>query len=375
MMLVAWLNLHAGFVVGIGMIAFHSLERFGGVWLRQRSITAACAATWHLMLAAPVAMLCLRLNPYGWEYIPYLIRAISMPRPLIREWQPLWQTYMPLMTVSVFLVGLGLFAYAQRHTRFSRSRGAAFLALCTYMAIKHIRHGSIYAVVWIAYVPAWISHTPLGRALIACIDRHRQFAIRTSQSVAVAGILYACVHQFWLPSMPPHRVHSTACYPTGAVEYLKQNHFRGNLVTPFHVGSYVSWEMYPHVKVSLDGRYEVAYQEHVMPEHNQFFGGLDDWWTFLEAYPTDAVLVHVQAPVVEKLGLLGKNYCALDRPGLAEYWEVVYRDDSFVILAAEHCHLPSVDHTNRPLHDGAWPAFSSQHAHWNRTRPDRVAFH
>jgi hypothetical protein len=372
-MLVAWLNLHAGFVVGVGLIAFHSLERFGGVLLRERSLKVAFKATWHLMLAAPAAAMCLQLNPYGSEYIPYLLRAITMPRPLIREWNPLWTTYLPVLTVGVFLVSVGLFAYAQRNIRFSRSRGAAFLALCTFMAIKHIRHGSIYGVVWIAYVPAWISHTALGKAFVGVIDGNRRVAIRTSQVIAAVAMLYACCHQFWMPTMPPQRVYSTACYPTGAVEYLKANKFSGNIVTPFHVGSYVSWEMYPAVKVSLDGRYEVAYQEHVMPEHNAFFGGESEWWKFLEKYPSDAVLVHIQAPVVEKLHMLSDAYCDPAGPGLMEYWNVVYRDDAFVILAAEHCHLPHIDRSGQPLHDGAREAFSSTHAHWHRATPKSIA--
>ncbi|MEZ6134790.1 MAG: hypothetical protein R3C53_07765 [Pirellulaceae bacterium] len=369
-MLVAWLNLHAGFVVGAGMIAFHTLERFGTAWWCKRTWMAGLQATWHLLLAAPVAVLVLRINPYGWEYIPYLVRAISMPRPLIREWQPLWQTYMPVMTVIVFAGSVALFAYAQRNTRLRRARGAAFLAICTYMALKHIRHGSIYAVVWIAYVPAWISHTRLGRNLIAMIDRDRSIAIRVSQGIVCATLLFATYHQFWMPTMPPRRLYSTACYPIAAVEYLQENNFSGNLLTPFHVGSYVSWEMYPDVKVSLDGRYEVAYQEQVLPEHNAFFGAEGDWWEFLERYPTDAVLVHIQAPVVEKFGILSDS-AETPHPPLKEAWRVVYRDDSFVILAADHCRLPTVDRTGDALPDGAWEAFSRTHAHWNR-RPNRV---
>ena len=65
-MLVAWLNLHAGFVVGLGLIAFHSVERFLFVAFRKKSLLAASKATWHLMLTAPAAVCVLPINPYGW---------------------------------------------------------------------------------------------------------------------------------------------------------------------------------------------------------------------------------------------------------------------------------------------------------------------
>ncbi len=371
-MLTAWLNLHAGFVVGLGLIAFHSLERFAAAWFSKRSLLSALADTWHLIVAAPLAVGTLGLNPYGWQYIPYLVRAIGMDRPLIREWQPLWMTYDPLLTLTVFGISIGLFVYTQRNTRVRRLRGSAFLALSAYMTLKHIRHGSIYGVLWIAYVPAWISRTKLGKGLVRSIDNNRRGVVRTCQVVAAACLLFASVNHFWRPTLPPQQLYSTACYPTGAVQYLKEHQFQGNLMTPFHVGSYVSWEMYPDVKVSFDGRYEVAYQDNVMPEHNLFLGGEEGWWTILDKYPTDAVLVHKPAPVCEKLEVFRAGYAG-EVPHTKQQWRFVYEDDSFLVLAADHCKLPSVNRASERLEDGAWEAFSESHAHWQRWTPRTVA--
>ncbi|MCA9132003.1 MAG: hypothetical protein KDA45_02565 [Planctomycetales bacterium] len=373
-MLVAWLNLHAGFVVGLGLMGFHGLERVAHAWLRERRLLAALASTWHLFLAAPLAMLSLLINPYGWQYIPYLIRAIRMPRPLIAEWQPLWQTYAPLWTLVMFAVCMGLFLYAQRHTRLQRLRGAAFLAVCSYMALKHIRHGSIFAVVWMAYVPAWISRTSAGKAWVRFIDAHRLPAVRISQAVAAGCLLFATLHHFWRPTLPAQRVYSTGCYPTAAVDYLQHNHFAGKLLTPFHCGSFVSWEMYPAVKVSLDGRYEVAYQESVLPEHNHFFRGEGRWWTLLDRYAPDAALVHRQAAVCELLlTVLGQDSSAKSKPSKLAGWRVVYEDDSYVLIAPQNSHLPYVDRRGQALPDRAWAAFSAAHAHWNRRPPSSLA--
>lgn len=364
-MLTAWLNLHAGFVVGLGLIAFHSVERFATSWFTKRSISSAFNDTWHLMLAAPLAVGALGLNPYGWQYIPYLMRAIRMERPLIREWLPLWNTYSPVLTLTMFAASIALYIYAQRNSPARRLRGSAFLALSAYMAIKHIRHGSIYGVMWIAYVPAWISRTSLGKNLVVLIDRNRQGMIRTSQVVAATCFLFACTHHFWLPSLPPKPLYSSACYPTGAVEYLKENRFKGNLMTPFQIGAYVSWQMYPDVKVSFDGRYEVAYQEHIMSDHKLFMDGGNEWWKILDKYPSDAVMVHKPALVCEKLEVFRDGYVG-ERPKTEKQWRFVYEDDAMLILAADHCNLPSVDRRGEKLRDGAWEAFSQSHAHWAR---------
>ncbi len=366
-MLVFWLNVHAGFVVGLGLIAFHSIERFLSAAFHSRSIVAAVSKTWHLIAAAPAAVMVLPLNPYGWNYITYLIDAIRMPRPLIKEWQPIWNTYSPVLTLGMLALCIGLFVYSHRVLKLRRLKGATFLALCFYMTIKHIRHGSILAVVWIAYVPAWISRTRLGKNLVHVVDQHRTFTIRACQGVAATSLLFAACNHFWMPSLPPRPLHSTACFPTDAVEFLKDNNFNGNLLTPFHIGAYVSWEMYPNVKVSFDGRYEVAYQANVMPEHNQFLGAEDNWWELLDNYPNDAALVHKQAPVAEKLDLWRRDDRSIDSPRAPTKpdWYIAYEDDSFIVLASPESNLPQVDRRGEELQDGAWEAFSSAHAHWH----------
>ncbi|MCA9125829.1 MAG: hypothetical protein KDB22_02045 [Planctomycetales bacterium] len=380
-MLILWLNLHAGFVVGLGMVAFHTLERIvasvhrgrlSGLSRFGQTMAQVLRDTWHLFLLAPAAVMALPLNPYGWKYIPYLIHAISMPRPLIREWKPIWHTYAPVWTILALLVALALFAYAQRCNPLRRLRGAAFLALAAYMSVKHIRHGSIFAVTWIAFVPAWISRTALGKQLVQKLESNQPKVVRVCQATAVLTMTFALANHFWLPSMPPAPLYSTACYPTGAVEFLKEHHFRGNLMTPFHVGAYVSWELFPSTRVSFDGRYEVAYQPQVMEEHNRFLGGEDNWWTVVDKYPTDAILVHKQAPVHDRLvTLLTRDKVTGEQRDVPENlvgWYVAYCDDSFSIIAGPHIRLPQVHRIGQPMQDGAWKAFSSEHAHWNHRR-------
>ncbi len=368
-MLVAWLNMHAGFVVGFGMIALHTVERWTSELCRV-GVKRAFRSILHLIVVAPLAALATLINPYGWDYIPYLIRAIRMPRPLILEWQPLWNSYAPVLTIVCFSGSVLLFAYSLRHLKnLIRMRGAISLASCTYMALRHIRHGSIFAVVWIAYVPAWLSRTPMGKALIALCERTPQIWIRGSQVVVAASLAWAVYHHVWMPSLPSRPVYSKSCYPSEAVEYLREQRFSGNLITPFQYGSYISWRMFPQVKVSLDSRYEVAYQEHVLAEHVQFTKAQGDhWWALLDQYPTDLALIESTAPVVAQLDKLSTAYSTENPPPTREPWEIVYRDDSYVILASQTWaeKLPRVDRRQQHLADRVDEAFSMATSHWYR---------
>ncbi len=361
-LLVAWLNIHAGFVVGLGLYGFHCLERFGLAWFESKSLTKAVERTWHLILGGLSVVLALPLNPYGWEYIPYLIHAIAMPRPLIQEWHALWHTFAPEITVPTFVLSVFMFAYCQRYTRLGRMRGAAFLALAAYETLKHIRHGSLYGTIWLAYVPAWLSHTPLGKSIVGIVESRREMTVRACQVVAIISLAFACANQFWRPTLPPTPEHSVASYPTSAVEYLKQHAFAGNLLTPFNQGAYVSWEMFPAVRVSLDGRYEVAYQDQVMDDHYRLYSGQKDWPELLEKYPCDAVLVDQQADLRVQLEVLRDTSCTA-AGATTPRWHFVYEDDSFVILAPLNSPLPYVDRRGQPLADGAWDAFSSEQSY------------
>lgn len=366
-MLVAWLNLHAGFVVGLGLIAFHSIERFAATWFRSRSVAVACKDTWHLMATAPIAGATLLINPYGPQYIPYLIRAIGMDRPLIREWLPLWHTHDPFTTLALFVASLAMFVFALRFNPWSRAKGAAFLALSAYMTLKHIRHGSIFGVVWLAYVPAWISRTRLGKGLVEWIASNRNNSIRVCQSLTCVCLLFASYHHFWRPTLPPQPLYSSASYPSQAIAYLKKQDFSGNLMTPFHVGAYVSWEMYPQVRVSFDGRYEVAYQEHIMPDHNQFYDAEANWWKILDKYPTDAVIIHKQAKVCDQLAGFEDARGAVPHP-TEKSWQYAYEDDAYIVLVSDEYEIAKCDLRGDIIPDAAAEAFSSTHAHWNRSQ-------
>jgi len=143
-------------------------------------------------------------------------------------------------------------------------------------------------------------------------------------------------------------------------------------LTPFYAGSYVSWEMYPSVKVSLDGRYEVAYQDQVMPEHKQFSLAQGRWWELLDKYPSDAALIDTQWEVCSRIKeCFGSNSIGA-LPTLAN-WRIVYEDDSYLLIARDHVALPSVDHTGRPLGDGAWTVFTPNHSHWQRLAGPQIA--
>lgn len=81
-----------------------------------------------------------------------------------------------------------------------------------------------------------------------------------------------------------------------AVDYLRANSFRGNLMTYFDVGAYVSCELYPTAGAGVDSWYEAAYRPGALKENVALHPGPDSWRGTLARYPTDPVLSRNAAP-------------------------------------------------------------------------------
>ncbi|MEQ1828964.1 MAG: hypothetical protein ABL921_23580 [Pirellula sp.] len=326
---VVWLNMHAGFVVGVAMLVLHVGERWlTEIWLapNRLGVRAAYDKLWHHWILLPIIVLGLLVNPWGLAYAPYLLRAILMPRPTMLEWQPLWMTHDSFTSLAAFALSVLGLGYVAKNRQWTRLRGWLFCCIAAYMAMKHIRHGSIYALVWMTLMPGWLTPTAFGRSAIAAITNFRTIAIRTAGAIAVACSVFLYFHPLWKATLPSQDPHGAMVYPVDAVNFLREHQFSGNLMTPFASGAYVSWMCYPQIRVSIDGRYEVAYRDDVLPKHNRFYSAAPDWRDILHEFDADAVLVQSGSPVKKLL-----HGSSLASTG----WNMVYEDKVFSVFTKE----------------------------------------
>ena len=330
---VVWLNLHAGFVVGAGLLALYTLERLIRGLTHGQGLKATFRQTGHLFATGLAMVPLVLVNPYGWQYVPYLWEAITLPRPEIREWRPLWDDVHHRSFLVVYLSSLVMLGYAAFRRGPHRLPGLVMVLVPAWLALNHGRHLSIYAVVWFCYVPAYLSQTGLG-ASIRRTWRRSPVAI-TSAGVVLGTMMLALAtnQQFWQLRVPNTAPDGTPRFPVGAVDYLSAHRFTGNLMTPFAAGSYVSWNLHPAVKVSMDSRYEVAYPRGALEENFAFYRAEEGWQQALARYPTEAVLVPRTSPLDTLL---------LSHPG----WQRVYRDQGYAVFAKSDTssNLPVIEH-------------------------------
>ena len=305
-----WLNLHAGFVLGLALVVAHGFE----MALRRQPYG-------HLLLLAGIVAAMVAINPFGVSYYRYLAHALLMDRSQISEWWPLWRTEPRLF--GIYLASLALIGYCASQLGWRRLDGLLVLLVTAYAAASHTRHLPIYLIAWLSYVPGYLQLTPLGQ-WVAQIWQQRRMAIATAASLlAVVCASRAMALEPWRMRMPEAEADGLAglpVYPTQAVEHLRKTGFRGHLLTPFIAGGYCIWELYPQVKVSLDGRYEVAYQAGVFEDHVTLFEARSGWREVLAKYSADMLLVPVGCPLSAALA------------GNAQ-WGRVYADPGYELYA------------------------------------------
>jgi hypothetical protein len=319
-----WLNFHAGFVAGLAVFALHGLEQA----LRRKPVK-------HLLLAGLIMVALIAVNPYGLHYYSYLARAIPLDRSLIAEWGPLWTAWPPLLLVGAFCFILVLYVLGRLGP--GRASGWLVLLFTAYAALAHQRHLSMFAVAWLCLVPPLVEATKLGDMLRAFWTGRPAATAVLWCALAVLSGIGAIKNRPWELQVPANRGdHPLVTFPAGAAEHLRDAGFRGNLMTPFIVGAYVTWELYPGVKVSIDGRYEVAYLPEALREHHRFYGAEAGWREILRKYPTDAVLIAKPRPVSDALRKEGE-------------WTLVYEDDSYEVLARPGLALPRADRRGRRI--------------------------
>ena len=344
-LVVIWGNVHGGVISGIGLIGCYGVARTIESWFETRSIAGTFVKIRHLAFTGLATAGLLNVSPYGWDYVPYLIRAIRMPRALIPEWNAIWQldTFDALIYFSIsFAVAIA--ALYVNWTRTSAKPGddpadqrpvwsrdlftPMALLLTAYMAAKHYRHGSLYAVTWMCLVPPLLVGTSFSEAIEKIWNTRAKMINVFAIAIAVVAIGLSIKSEFWQLRVPGQRAYADEpilVYPVGPVDYLADNKFEGNLYVPFNLGAYVSWKLYPQVKVSIDSRYEVAYPPGALEKNVVCYFAMEGWPAKFNEHRADAILLPKSQKLAGEMSVLGQ----LDR---WQHWKVCYSDDEFLLM-------------------------------------------
>jgi hypothetical protein len=322
LVMVLWANLHGGFLAGLGAIgltlglrAVQCVTRDG---LRPRALAAA---TWPLGLTLTVCLAATLLNPFGLDLWRYILTELTHDtnRRYIDEWMPLLRFDPHAWTILTVFLLLGALAFVgllaqARSVRVADIPAWVWLLSClplTWMAFGSIRHVPLL-VLWAAPVLALLAQAAADRWATAGLWRAGWLTV-----TGLVGVPTVLTLHFVLANPGP-RV-AVGQFPSGAVSYIRQHDLRGNVYAPLEWGSYLTWELYPDVKVAMDGRNVTLFPSERVRENVTYFLFADVDSEVPLHYPTDYLLIPSAAPVLPAVREDGR-------------WQQVYADAESVLF-------------------------------------------
>jgi hypothetical protein len=245
--MIAWANLHVGFMVGIIPLAAFAAEHFL-LWTKSRSRN-------HLLAAIIPALACAAwlLNPYGVGVLrlPGKINSVPGIHEMLFEWMPLFNppnnlapaTYLAfaaMLTVAALILitakqwprpWIMVTALALLYLTFTARRQLAITSAALPVLVLPYA-GNLAAR--IRTLPQWLRYSAVGLCTAFAL-------ILKYTGLIVAGGL-------------PTASLAADAFPTGAVQFLKQHRPPAQIFNSYHYGAYLLYYLGPETKVFIDGR-------------------------------------------------------------------------------------------------------------------------
>jgi hypothetical protein len=311
-LMLLWANLHAGFALGVVLLA---------IFLAGTSLDAIFgfeswpAAKSRLRISSLVLITCVAvvaINPAGSKLYWYpfaTLRSASMQK-YIAEWaSPNFHQAQFVPLALLMLASLAALALSSK--RLSPAK-LLLLGATNFAALLSIRHIAIYALVV----------TPILSELLAGSVRPARTRVPGPRSLVMNGLLlagfgvFAVVHVASVIAHQPATV--AARFPERAVTFLSQQHIAGPVLNHYDWGGYMIWRLYPQYKVFIDGRADV-YGDTLMHDFASTYSLTDDWRAPLDRWQIRSIILPPDAPLITAL-----QHSAS--------WKKVYSDSQATIL-------------------------------------------
>lgn len=311
LIMVLWVNMHAGYLIGIVLLALFILTEVAERLLERENGDELPPALKPLLQTLALCLVASLLNPYTYNQWLYPFQVMSLTATdSITEWKspdfhkPLFKGYL------LYLIG---FFFLQNYTARRASLGGLLVPFSFItMSIVSVRHVPLallatlphYALTLRNLHLPWRRQGAMVQALLPRFDAFKRRA-RSAGSPAKAYLLSWALLALLLPGVVAMHYAMSGrldtfdnwAVPIGAVEFVNDNGIAGNVLNQYGQGGYLIFSLYPHSKVFIDGRADL-YGDKFFTTHQTIVNAGDGWQKLLARYDIDYVLLPNDTPVL-----------------------------------------------------------------------------
>ena len=309
-----WVNLHAGFALGLVLFALFLAGEFIERRLAQRP-SSFPKTNPHLPRAALIFLLDLLLvplNPNGLRMFSYPIetlRSTTMQNYIVEWASPNFHRpeYWPFL-----LILLATFATLCWSRNPLRPRDLILLLVALYASLISIRMIPLFVLIATPLIAKRLGNWPRSHP-------HPRSHFRTSLNAAIilAMTIFAVVRVSQV--IHHQREAETSEFPARAVAFLQQHPPAGPIFNLYDWGGYLIWKLYPTTPVFIDGRADL-YGPDLFHDFADVYQFKNHWQLILQRW-------HIQTVIIPPTSALAVGLQSA--PG----WTISYQDSQALILS------------------------------------------
>ncbi len=291
--MVIWSNMHGGCVAGLGLIILYSIGEF----LNKKEYK-------KYIITSVFTFLAFFINPYGFEYVKFLLMATTMKRPLIEEWVNsfvgVWNKHFLYKFYLIFSIIIALSSFIKSkldkknidYTRY------IVLLMTIYLSISHVKLQPFLPIAAAAYFYDdfycfFNKLVDFTNKILHITNENVKRIFKNTKEIIVYFFITLFIINTIMTFSPVPQIIKHA-YPYFAVEFIKKNNIKGKVIAPFGSGSYVIYKLYPDNLVYMDGRYEEVYPNEVFNLLAVFMDGLSGW-EYIFTYKPDIFIIPIDS--------------------------------------------------------------------------------
>lgn len=307
-LMVVWVNMHAGFAVGLALIVLTiaglALE---GILSREESVSVVWRRGRPLLLVGTICGGAVLLNPHGARMYLYPLETLKSHAMMkyIEEWFS--PNFHEVMFLPLLLLIFATFSVVALSSKRLRLLDLVLLLATTAGALRSARNIPFFVLIAMPLLVEhswnWITAHRWGLWLTrpekrelgsqAILKTALNLVLLVALPIAVAAMR---VHQ----SVAKQPVAEGKVFPAGALGFMREQRPPQPIFNDYGWGGYLIWNLYPEYRVYIDGRADV-YGDAFMEEYLSSLSGQTNWRGPLDKYGIRTVLVKPDAALASLL--------------------------------------------------------------------------
>ncbi len=299
LIMLLWVNLHGGFIIGFVLTAVYLLDNVGKIFLSPEEEKPAYRKKAKLLgITLAACLLASLVNPRGYHILlfPFTVTSNTLLMDNVEEFlSPNFHEAMPFK--YLLFLAMSVFALSVKRIRFVE---LVLVLIFTDMALYSARYIPLFAVVVMPILARQLSLLleaqggKLGDFLrrraerIGSVDasaRGYLWPVAALSLVAVLGLTGGIRYAF-----------DARIKPVAAVEFMKKEHIDGNMYNNDQMGDYVIYAACDRYKVFFDGRSDM-YGADRMKEYLKVARLEEGWNDVLKKYNINWIFYNNGSPL------------------------------------------------------------------------------